>query len=121
MASSSSVWIAETSPTATANKVPPLVVAYVPTGTYLLSSPDAASTIAAADTSGCSRTQQWQQDDKGRGGGGRGCGRSQGRAYAITEAPEIQDHSVIRGIIVVFDSFARILIHCGASHSFIST
>src|SRR4051812_4788796 len=65
-----------------------------------------------------------QQEQRGRGGGRareHGHGQGQGRTYALPEAPEIPDHSVTRGTIVVYGSFARILVDCGASHSFTAT
>ena len=43
-----------------------------------------------------------------------------GRVYALAQPPEIPDHSVIRGIIRIYGSFAKVLIDTGASHSFIS-
>src|SRR3954470_3496505 len=64
--------------------------------------------------------QRGPQAQRGRGGG-RGRGRGQGGAYALAETSEIPDHSVIRGTIAVYGSYARILVDCGASHSFIAT
>lgn len=43
------------------------------------------------------------------------------QAYALENALEKLDHSLIRGTIVVFGSYARILIDCEVLHSFIST
>ncbi|GFS33312.1 hypothetical protein Acr_00g0027740 [Actinidia rufa] len=48
----------------------------------------------------------------------------QGRVYAITDAttiPSQTEPSVVRGIFLLFSSWARVLIDSGASHSFLSS
>lgn len=42
------------------------------------------------------------------------------KAYVIAETHELSNHSMIRGTLVVFSSYARILIDRGTSHLFIS-
>ena len=41
--------------------------------------------------------------------------------YAVTVPEHLLESSVVRGIFVVCSSLANVLIHTGASHSFIST
>ncbi|XP_057504717.1 uncharacterized protein LOC130788169 [Actinidia eriantha] len=48
----------------------------------------------------------------------------QGRVYVITDAttiPSQTEPSVVRGILLLFSSWARVLIDSGASHSFLSS
>ena len=53
-----------------------------------------------------------------RGGGQQGYG--QGRVYVATTSATPRDPSVVRGIFLVFSSWASVLVDTGASHSFIS-
>ena len=45
----------------------------------------------------------------------------QGHVYAVTVPEQLPESSVVRGIFVVCNSLANVLIDTGASHSFIST
>ncbi|XP_028114370.1 uncharacterized protein LOC114312332 [Camellia sinensis] len=47
--------------------------------------------------------------------------RSQGRVYAIATSEQTSRPSIVRGIFLIFNTWANVLIDTGASHSFIAT
>ncbi|XP_028121472.1 uncharacterized protein LOC114318727 [Camellia sinensis] len=47
--------------------------------------------------------------------------RSQGKVYAITTSEQATGPSVVRGTFLIFNTWAKVLIDTGASHSFIAT
>ncbi|XP_028114975.1 uncharacterized protein LOC114312877 [Camellia sinensis] len=54
-------------------------------------------------------------------GGDVGEQRSQGRVYAVTASEQATGSSVVRGTFLIFNTWAKVLIDAGASHSFIAT
>ncbi|KAL7243274.1 hypothetical protein ACSBR1_015641 [Camellia fascicularis] len=74
---------------------------------------------ASRTVQGASSAQSTQQTYVQRGDVGEQ--RSQGRVYAGTASEQATGSLVVRGTFLIFNTWAKVLINTGASHSFIAT